>query len=283
METAVSKFPLNIRRTILSCFLIIGAIYVYAQRDPEKAVTFPFNKFGISFGNSKNFNGIRFNDRDKDVHRINGLNVTFLSNDNNDAFYNGISLGLKPQGGTMNGVNLGLFALDCANRANGINFTSVYLYTQEHGNINGISVSGLIMIAGPQVDHSTAKINGIAISGLSIIAQKRISGFAASGILLISNNDFYGIGLTGCILASGNSYNGLAITPGYFSAKVLNGISISGYSDTDKTRGLTIALLNNTRSLHGVQLGLINYAANNPKWLRLLPVINMHFRKDNDM
>ena len=40
----------------------------------------PFKKYGFSFGNSHTFNGIRFNFADKDVDRINGINLTLWKN-----------------------------------------------------------------------------------------------------------------------------------------------------------------------------------------------------------
>ncbi|MDA3860104.1 MAG: hypothetical protein PF445_02670 [Melioribacteraceae bacterium] len=36
----------------------------------------PSSNWGLSFGNSKNFNGFRFNYRDCDVETINGFNLT---------------------------------------------------------------------------------------------------------------------------------------------------------------------------------------------------------------
>ena len=44
----------------------------------------------------------------------------------------------------------------------------------------------------------------------------------------------------------------------------------------DRFTGLSIGLINHTRELHGVQLGLFNYAGNNPGWAKLLPFINAH-------
>ncbi len=43
-----------------------------------------------------------------------------------------------------------------------------------------------------------------------------------------------------------------------------------------KMSGISIGLLNTTSQLRGVQLGLLNYAGNNPRWLRLLPLVNLH-------
>ena len=45
--------------------------------------------------------------------------------------------------------------------------------------------------------------------------------------------------------------------------------------------GLSIALFNYTNELHGVQLGILNYAGNNRKGFRLLPFANMHFRNED--
>ena len=43
-------------------------------------------------------------------------------------------------------------------------------------------------------------------------------------------------------------------------------------------KGLSIALVNIAKDLNGVQLGLFNYAGNNSKWLRLLPLLNVHVK-----
>jgi hypothetical protein len=43
--------------------------------------------------------------------------------------------------------------------------------------------------------------------------------------------------------------------------------------------GLSVALYNRANELHGIQLGVLNYAGNNPKGLRMLPFINLHLRK----
>jgi len=43
-----------------------------------KALNFPTTKYGISIGNSSEFNGIRIDFADENVKKINGLNITFL-------------------------------------------------------------------------------------------------------------------------------------------------------------------------------------------------------------
>jgi hypothetical protein len=52
---------------------------------------------------------------------------------------------------------------------------------------------------------------------------------------------------------------------------------VSAYNDVRAPqRGLTIGLYNYTRELHGLQLGLLNVARNNPAWARILPVVNLN-------
>jgi hypothetical protein len=38
----------------------------------------PSKRWGLSFGNSKDLTGFRFNERDIYIGKINGINVTFL-------------------------------------------------------------------------------------------------------------------------------------------------------------------------------------------------------------
>jgi hypothetical protein len=42
-------------------------------------------------------------------------------------------------------------------------------------------------------------------------------------------------------------------------------------------RGISIALFNDARELHGLQFGLLNRARNNSSVTRWLPILNAHF------
>jgi hypothetical protein len=58
----------------------------------------------------------------------------------------------------------------------------------------------------------------------------------------------------------------------------LHGVATSAYNDVRGTqRGLTIGLLNRAYELHGLQIGILNYAGNRPAALRWLPVVNWNF------
>jgi hypothetical protein len=75
-------------------------------------------------------------------------------------------------------------------------------------------------------------------------------------------------------------YTGLGVAPAYFRINDggrLRGVSVSAFNYiTGTQQGLTIGIFNFARVLNGVQLGVLNYAANNPMWLRLLPGLNVN-------
>ena len=114
------------KKSFVLCIVIffIGRSYLSAQDSLSngKALNFPFKKYGISIGNSYKFTGIRINFADKNVKRINGLNVTFWAKgkkrgqkDPNTAVVNGISLGIIPVASSMQFINLGLLGIGTHN------------------------------------------------------------------------------------------------------------------------------------------------------------------------
>jgi len=55
---------------------------------------------------------------------------------------------------------------------------------------------------------------------------------------------------------------------------------VAGYCQIKgRQDGWTIGLVNYARTLHGVQIGLINIARSNPKATRVLPLFNADFSK----
>src|SRR4030042_5541609 len=78
-----------------------------------QSLNIPAKTWGLSFGNSKEFTGLRFNFRDSRVRRITGINVPLWNpkKDNKDALVPGASLGLIPGGGTLRGVQLGILGV----------------------------------------------------------------------------------------------------------------------------------------------------------------------------
>ena len=277
---------------LLALFIINGAFMLSAQEKfPNgKALNIPFRKYGLSIGNSYEFTGVRVNFADKDIKKINGLNVTFWINsfrfdDTNNTFnaqINGISLGVINIGGTMQPVNIGILGTGAGHNLNGISLGG--LFVGAGGNINGISISGLANETGGNINGinlnglwtEAAGISGIAFSGFALGADK-VNGISF-GSLVVGSGEINGISSSLVYLDCYNDFRGIGVTPGYLKSKTFYGIGIAGYSNTNKMVGLSIALYNRTDELHGLQVGLLNYAGNNKKGLRKMPLINIHLR-----
>lgn len=265
------------KKTLMLCVVILvmqGSYLIARDRlSNEKALNFPTEKYGISIGNSTEFTGIRINFADKNVKRINGVNVTFWFNrlENREAAVNGVSLGIIPLAGSMQLINLGLFGVGTSpNNLNGVSVGGVAIGSE--GDINGLAVSGLLTIA----DGEKSVIRGVAISGVQLGAHRAINGLGIGGLAVGTDGNINGVASSLAYISAGNIFRGVAVTGGYLNSETFKGVSIAGYHKANKVYGLSIAPYNRSEKLYGVQFGLLNYAGNNPKWLKMLPIINLH-------
>ncbi len=263
--------------TWILCLPVISLISVHALSAQDtlsngKALNLPMKKYGISVGNSREFNGIRINLTDRDVKVINGINVTlWLPGRNTNSVYNGISTGVIANGGTMRPINAGLVGLGAAHSLSGLSVGGLLIGAGDH--INGLSFSGLYT-------EGQKAINGIACSGLFIGSDGTINGLACSGLFVVSGGDINGFVACPAIIFNENNFRGSALTTGYFHAANLEGFAVAAYVNTNTTNGVSLALFNRTKELHGIQFGLLNYAGNNPKGSRILPLMNLHVKKN---
>ncbi|MCK5075281.1 MAG: hypothetical protein KAR38_02845, partial [Calditrichia bacterium] len=120
---------------------------------------------------------------------------------------------------------------------------------------------------------------GIGIGGLGIGAGENFKGIGFGGLGVGSPNV---VGLAvGGVGVGGVNLKGIMLAIG--TIKVENNGSLTGFSLSafnqikGKQNGLTFGIVNYARKLNGVQIGLINYVRDNPKYLRILPLINFHF------
>jgi hypothetical protein len=118
----------------------------------------------------------------------------------------------------------------------------------------------------------------IAFPVSGVIASENLSGIAIGGLGVGAGKTMRGV-VAGSLVALAPEVTGLS-----FGA--LNGVAIESINLEDflvirtvnqRHTGLSLGLINYSAELRGVQLGLLNYAANNPKWARLLPLVNAHF------
>jgi hypothetical protein len=120
-------------------------------------------------------------------------------------------------------------------------------------------------------------LTGITLGGLAAGAGETATGLVAGGLAAGAGTRILGIGASVAYLRA-PEITGLALTGGYLHTDVLRGVAVAGHCRAEaEQRGLAIGVVNTTPRLHGVQIGLLNHAGNNPSGLRWLPLLNAHF------
>ena len=123
-------------------------------------------------------------------------------------------------------------------------------------NLTGINITGLGMGAG-------SKLKGLSLTGLGAGAPK-VSGITIAGIGS-GGIELKGLFISGAIVK--------VIDDGQ-----LTGFDASAFNQIKGTQnGVSLGIVNYTYKLNGFQFGLINIVRDNPKYLRILPLINWHF------
>lgn len=200
--------------------------------------------------------------------------------------FTGIGIGgLAVSGGdALEGIMIGGIGVGGGSRVDGIAFGG--------GGVGSGGAARGVMIGGLGVGSRKA-IRGIALGGLGVGTGGDVAGLTAAGLGVGAGGHMMGLHVAGgAVLASrvsgvaagsvvlSKEARGVLAAPVYARAGSggLAGLSVSIFNHVNgHQRGVTIGLLNIAHTLHGVQLGAINYAGNNPLLLRILPLINLHF------
>ncbi len=316
------------RAILLHCAGLLFAI----PATGASSLDIPVPGYGLSFGNSTHFSGLRFNVCDRGVSELNGITVTlWIPARNPDAVVRGLAAGaVGPMGRELSGILLGGvgvrgdevagisaglvgiramqrlagFAIAGigvgAGRIDGIALAGVGLGSGE--SLHGIALGGIGLGAGEDLRGiaigglgagAGKKIGGICVGGLGVGAGETIGGFCAGGLGVGAGKAITGLVAAGLAIGSGERIRGIALggvgvgsplIEGLAASVVhvrcerLHGLALGGWCRVMKEQqGVTVGLLNTARSLRGVQIGLLNHAANNPRYLRWVPILNLHF------
>lgn len=185
-------------------------------------------------------------------------------------------------GGDVSGLTVGGVGVGAGGNATGILVGGIGAGVG--GDLRGLSLAGIGVGAGGRVE-------GVTITGVGMGAGGDVTGLQIAGIGIGSGGtlkwvSIAGIGvgapnIEGAVIATvvgAQQVRGLVLAPAYFrisEAGRVNGVNVSAFNDVRGTQqGLAIGIFNYARELDGVQLGLLNYAANKPRGTRLLPVLN---------
>jgi hypothetical protein len=239
---------------------------------------------GISIGDSEEVTGLRINFRDRAMQRVRGINATvWTPRERPGGKVNGVALGLPLTGsGALSGIGLGLLGISVDSSLTGMVLAGLGAGAGQ--DIRGIVFTGLGAGAGRD-------ITGIAISGVGVGAGQHMTGVSLSGVAAGAGGTLRGIHVAGIgigatnvrgiilsgFAAGGHDVYALSMAPGYFKIDHdgrQRGVSIAAFNRIRGVQeGLTIGIVNWTRKLEGIQIGLIN-GAGNKKRMRWMPFVN---------
>jgi len=231
---------------------------------------------GISIGDSEEVTGLRINFRDRAMQRVRGINATvWTPRERPGGKVNGVALGLPLTGsGGLSGIGLGLLGISVDSSLTGMVLAGLGAGAGQ--DIKGIVFTGLGAGAGRD-------ITGIAISGVGVGAGQHMTGVSLSGVAAGAGGTLRGIHAAGIgiilsgFAAGGHDVYALSMAPGYFKIDHdgrQRGVSIAAFNRIRGVQeGLTIGIVNWTRQLEGIQIGLIN-GAGNKKRMRWMPFVN---------
>ncbi len=265
-------------RTTLTSLLAAGALLacatpLRAQDEPDTDVERPASHFainltvggtGLSIGNSARVNGIRINWSDRDLERVNGLNLTIWKPYRDlSGVVNGIAIGVVGPGASeINGLAFGLGGVVAERRMSGIALAG--LGTVSNGDIRGIAVAGLGTVA-------NRDLVGIGLAGLGTVANGSIRGFSFAGLGAVANHDISGIAIAGLGAVANHDIRGFALSGlGSVANGDVDGFLLSGVGSVANG------------SLRGVAIGGVAAVVNgDARWVMLsgvASVVNGDFR-----
>jgi hypothetical protein len=122
-------------------------------------------------------------------------------------------------------------------------------------------------------------MTGINIAGLGAGCGNTLTGFTMGGLgagaPVIKGITIGGLGV------GGEEITGITVAIGMIRIEETGshtGFATSAFNYIrGKQTGLSIAIFNFAYQLKGIQIGVLNYVRDNPKYLRYLPLINAHF------
>lgn len=241
------------RRFLIPVLLLSIVIDSFSQ-----GVGIPSRKAGIGFGNFPVFTGIRFNFRDKNVEKINGINVTMWqpkTDEDQTGTVNGLSIGLPLAFGTenRNGIGIGVFGVGTRNNLNGINLGG--LGVGAGGHVKGLNIGGLGIGSGGDLmginigglgAGSGGTVAGISIGGLGVGAGDDLKGFSFGLLGVGAGSNVSGITIGGLGVGAGENLSGITFGGlGVGASETISGITFGGLGvgAGEQLKGIVVSLL----------------------------------------
>lgn len=192
-------------------------------------------------------------------------------------------LGTVVQGSMAGGAIGGLGAV-VQGRTDGLLLAGLGSVTQ--GSMAGVSLGGLAAVtegplrgisAGGLASVTDGRLYGMGAAGLAVVTGGGLDGAAVAGGAVVTGGRLRGVGLAG-IGVQGRALRGFAAALGRNRFESARGLSVAAWNRVSGPMyGVSIGLYNDADELHGVQIGVLNRARDNPPPFEFLPFLNLHF------
>jgi len=275
----------------LSGFLLILSAMVLGTGAmlAAEGLGIPSSRWGIGFGNSTRFTGLRFNLCDNHIEKIEGVNVTLWKPRKKavSGTVNGLSLGLMPSAASLNGIQFGLLGVGAEDTLRGVTIGLIGAGSGE--DMKGVNIGGIGVGCGENLVGlnlgglgvgSGENVTGINIAGLGVGAGNRITGLNIGFLGVGAGERVCGITIAGLGAGAGERLTGLTICGLGAGAPEVRGLTIAGLglggedlrgvhltlgtvqvNDGGTMRGLAVSAFNHIRGTQkGVAIGIVNIA-----------------------
>jgi hypothetical protein len=175
---------------------------------------------GLCFGNSRRWNGLRMNIKDRDCELVRGVNLTFWSpSDHPVERVEGLALGLAPWAGTQRGASLGLLVAGAESSIGWLQAGG--LATVSQGKLLGISAASLAVVA-------EEGMRGLQLAGLAVVSQGDNHGISAAGLAAVTEGDLRGVGVAGLAVVTENAKGLCAAGLAVVANERFTGLGVAG-------------------------------------------------------
>lgn len=185
-------------------------------------------------------------------------------------------------GGSVTGIQIGGIGVGGGGDIRGLSIGGIGV--GGGGNVSGISIAGVGVGGGGDITGLSValigvgaggRVTGITIGGIGVGAGTRLKGLSIGAA--VGSPRVEGIAIGGVV--GGEDVTAGVVAPGYFRIADngrFKGVVASAFNHIEGEQvGLSIGVLNYTRRLRGVQLGVLNIVRENPVPFRVLPLINV--------
>src|SRR6185437_3738773 len=198
-SSALSTMLISFRRRLVPFFALGAPLTLGAQ-----VIDLTVHDAGIAIGDKARMTGLRINFRDRELRRVNGVNVTIWSPYSPaEGVVNGLALGVPVTGARdINGVGAGAFGVGVDHRLRGIAIGGIGVGTG--GDVTGISIAGIGVGSG-------GRTTGLAIGGIGVGGGGSFRGIGIGGIGVGAGGDATGLMLGGVGVGAGGRLHGVGL------------------------------------------------------------------------